>query len=385
MPVAVAPLAAAILFTSCALRAPAGQTAAGGPPSLSLTPAWGADVGSGGGIQAFPAPGGFVVATPEGKLQKFAAADGALAWSTDLGSEIAGPYAVTEAPREGTGGRPWAAILMQDGVVALVPLDAGSPVASWSPAPAPLFLSASGSEILAVAGDGTVRLHSPARGEDLWSATLGGEPSTPGTTCQGMLLIGTKDGKLSALSRENGRVLWRKNLHSEPTVEPACRGHRAFVATRDNQLHALRLRRKRAGTMWRIRAGADPAAPPIAWKGNVVLLSRDTFLYGFREGNGHLLFRVGLERRPGPAARLGDVLFVAGEHAARLDAFRLPQGRSAGGYELPEGARFITPPIVSEGRLAIALGRYGEPASKLVGLAPAAPKPAPAAAPAPSP
>ncbi|HZE89886.1 MAG TPA: hypothetical protein VE404_10070, partial [Verrucomicrobiae bacterium] len=90
-------------------------------------------------------------------------------------------------------------------------------------------------------------------------------------------------------------------------------------------------------------------------------------------------FRARLDRRPGPAAVLGDLVFVAGPQSTRLDAFRLPEGRGAGSFTLPEAARFISAPVASGSHVAIALAKYGEETSRIVGLGPA--KPPAAAAP----
>jgi hypothetical protein len=184
--------------------------------------------------------------------------------------------------------------------------------------------------------------------------------------------VGLEDGRIVGVDLETGEILTRKSLGSPAAVAPTCRGWSAWVATRDNALHSLRLHARRAGERWRVLSGADPAAPAIPFKDDVLFLSKDTFLYGFRKSNGHLRFRLRLDRRPGPGAILDDLLFVAGPQSTRLDAFRLPEGRPAGSYTLPEAARFVTPPVASAGRVAVVVGRYGEETSKLVGLAPRA-------------
>jgi hypothetical protein len=91
----------------------------------------------------------------------------------------------------------------------------------------------------------------------------------------------------------------------------------------------------------------------------VLLPSKDTYLYGMKRRNGHLVFRIRLGRRPGPAAIVGDLVLVSGAQATRLEAYRLPLGYSAGGFDVPVGSRFVTPPILSGGTLAMGVVKFG--------------------------
>jgi hypothetical protein len=168
------------------------------------------------------------------------------------------------------------------------------------------------------------------------------------------------DGRVAGIDPGDGSPRWTKDLHSPAAAAPGCDGRNAFVATEDDTLHALRLHRRSAGRMWKVRSGADPAAPPVAAGKAVLFLSKDTYLYGLRRRNGHLVFRIRLGRRPGPAALLEDLVLVAGLHATRLDAYRLPLGLNAGGFGLPEGTRFVTPPVAAAGRVAFGAARFGE-------------------------
>jgi len=364
---------ASLLAVGCAVRkAPPPSTALAGEEAL--TPVWSVPVEAASEVQVEAAPGGFVVATPSGAVMRFAAADGARVWKIDLGAKVAGNIAVAPGPPGVDAG--WGAVPLEDGTLAAFSLATGERIARWASGSGPFFLAAAREKILAVAAAGPARLYARDAAGALWETRLPASPTARPASCAGTFLLGLSDGRLLGLDAESGAIRWKKNLGSPVLAQPACRGRRAFLATADNRFHALRLHSHSAGILWRARSGADPAAPPVALKGTVLFLSKDTYIYAFDESNGHLRFRARLDRRPGPAALLGDLVLVAGAHARRLDAFRLPEGRGAGGFDLPEGAHFLTPPVVSDGRVAIAVARYGEESCRLVGLAPGRAAPA---------
>ena len=367
--VAVIIAAAALVFVACSARNGAPASAPEGA-GLPLAPAWSATLNVGGELQLAAAPGGFIVAAPSGKVLLVRAADGTIGWKKDVGAKITGSIALAGGASPASSG--WVALPVEGAEVVLLPLAGGEPEQRWrlnEPSP---ILSSAGPELLAVSLDGTVRLYSPAAAKTLWETRLPPAAPVQGALCAGRILIGLASGVLAGLDAQTGKVQWKKDLGSPLAAAPSCSGHHGVAATADNFLHALRIHRRSAGFTWRARSGADPAAPPLLVRKTVLLLSKDTYLYGFGLRNGHLGFRIRLDRRPGPPAILGDIVLIAGSHAERLDAFRLPYGRSAGGFNLPEGNRFLTPPVISEGKIAIAVARYGEETSRLIALAPPA-------------
>jgi len=339
-----------------------------GPGEGSLAPAWTITLDAAAGTQVAAAPSSFLVATPGGSLRRIDAESGRDMWKIDLAASPAGDMVVSPGPPGAASG--FVAVPTVSGTIEVVDLETGAAASAWEAGGTAPSLSASRDRLFAVSSEGSVRAFRVGSPAPLWEARLPSPPSAPGAICRGRLLVGLADGRLVGLDLETGEVRTRKNLDSPALVAPGCGGKRAYVATRDNKLHALRLYRRSAGLKWRIRTGADPAAVPLLHEDQVLLLSKDTFLYGFNASNGSLRFRVRLDRRPGPGALLGNLLFVAGPQSTRLDAFRLPDGRASGSYSLPEAARFVTPPVASAGRVAIVVARYGEESSRLVGLAP---------------
>jgi outer membrane protein assembly factor BamB len=357
----------ALLAAACAARDIPPFLAAA-ETAVTLAPAWSVELEVGGEMQLHPAPGGFLLVTAEGRLLLLEGDGGTVAWSRDLGARVTGPAALGEAGP----GKGWVALPVEGGV-ALLTLPGGDPIPRWMSVGAGHYLSTVGANLLALSESGTAHLLDPLTGREIWSRNLGAGASAAGTGCREQILAGLEDGTLVGLDAATGERRWRKALRSPAAVAPACHGKHVFVATEDNTLHALRIHRGSAGRMWKVRSGADPVAPPLAVDKAVLFLSKDTYLYGLRRRNGHLVFRIRLSRRPGPAAVLDDLVLVAGHQATRLDAYRLPTGLNAGGFDLPVGSRFVTPPVVSGDWVAFAVARFGQlDRSRLIALAPRA-------------
>jgi outer membrane protein assembly factor BamB len=318
-------------------------------------------------MQLVAAPGGFLVVSPPSGARLIAAGDGSIRWETSLETSIAGEAAVIPGGEEGGHGG-WIALPVEGGDVILLSLESGEPASRWELEWPEAILSSAGESLVALSPVGGAARYDPARREVAWRIDLPPLAPSPAASCGSSLLVGQADGRLLSIDAETGELRWRKNLGSPIMVRPTCLGKHAFVATADNFLRGLRLRRSRAGTKWRARSGGDPAAPPLARPDLALFLSKDTYLYGLRAGNGHLVFRTRLDRRPGPAVILHDLVIVSGSHVRQLNAFRLPGGHGAGAFSLPVGSRFLTPPVVSEEKVAFAVGRYGEESSTLVAL-----------------
>lgn len=365
-----------ISSTACSGRAGGAATSASSS-ATKLVPAWDVPLEIGGEIQIAAAGDGFAAVSSRGVVMMIAAADGSTAWKADLGAKVSGQIAITTNDCDDCA-NPEAldsiAVPLEGGAVAFLPAKSGAPITTWSTGSDAASIVAVGGDTLALSPDGMARLYSVAGGTTLWQTHLLAAAGPRPSACADVFVIGLADGRVVGLDRGTGKIRWKQDLGSPIAAAPACHENHAFVATADNVLHALRIHKRHAGIMWRIKSGADPAAPPIALRKLALLLSKDTFLYGFQATNGHLAFRVRLDRRPGPAAVMNDIVFVAGSHATRLDAFRLPTGFTAGGFDLPEGSRFLTAPAIAAGRLAIALARYGEETSRLLALSFATPE-----------
>lgn len=353
MPAAALALAAGLACSSRTAPPRAGPDAA----PLVLEPAWRLDLHVGVPLSLRALDGGFVLISASGRALFVDGETGTLGWETDLEAPLAGEP--TRALPGGAGGQGWLAVPTQKGVVALSAADGG--VLSRLPSPEEnLHLTAIPEGLLVLDPSSSAALVSPAGGPPLWEVRLPSPATAPAASCGSQIVVGMENGRLAGLDRASGELRWTKKLGSPAAVRPACTARHAIVATVDNTIHALRLHRRSAGRMWRTRTGADPAAPPAIEGQTVLLLSKDTYLYGLRKRNGHLIFRIRLGWRPSPAAILRELILVAGVQATRLAAYRLPLGLNAGGFDLPPGSRFVTPPVVSGDRVALGVAKFGE-------------------------
>lgn len=356
-------LLTAVIAAGCA-------PASGGPgtdpdSAQELSPAWSVDIEASPDMRVVPVTGGILIASRPSTLLRLDVRDGSLLWITALEDPIEGAPSVLETDE----GEPdLAAVALEDGDVALLSLEDGSLVRRWPLGwEAPRLSSVKG-RLLAHSADGRIALFDTGTGRALWQAHLQPLARVGAVHCDEWILVGTTDGQLIAMDPMSGRVAWRESLPSAVAAEPVCDGRDLLLVTEGNELHSLRLRRRSAGIQWTARTGADPVGPPLVREETILLISKDTYAYGFRRGNGHLVFRTRLARRPGPPAVLGRLILVAGPHVTRLDAFHLPEGRSAGAFELPEGTRFLTPPVVSGSRVLLGVARYGEEQSRIIAL-----------------
>jgi outer membrane protein assembly factor BamB len=354
-----------LALAGCSKPLPALSTAESSAQSLRFAQDWTTSLDVVADIRILAVPGGFVTAAGTGQIFMFDSESGEELWRRDAEEPIVSQL-VFIAARETN--KSWIAFLVDSGDLLFVPVSGIEPIRrsrlGWRGA----WLGGADGAAVVLDPKGALALIDEPGARPIWEMRIPPTAEAAITACGPLLLAGLSDGRLVAIDRRTGEYRWKKNLRSQLAAKPACNGKYAFAATKDNYLHALRLHKKRAGRLWKIKSGADPAATPILLDKTVLLLSNDTYLYGFNRRNGHLRFRSRLDRRPGPAVMIDDVLLVAGSHVNKLDAFRMPLGLKAGTFSLPIGARFVTPPVISGSHVVIGMARYGEEKSSLISL-----------------
>jgi outer membrane protein assembly factor BamB len=311
----------------------------------------------------------FVVTTRAGLILAYRAAGGAPLWQTDLASPVA-------APPIFAGGR-LAVVAGPPDLLELVLIDPGDgrPVARASLGlvaadPIASRLDAGIAVSGAMAGVPALVLIDPREGAVRWKASLPSPLSVPASQCGQRILIGGADGTLMALSAADGALQWKKRIGGPITTPPLCRGKRAYVGSADNRVHAVGLGRRRCRALWSYLSGSDIAGRMMLFQQRVIFFSYDTYLYSVEADNGHLAWKVRLGRRPQRESLiLGSLLVAAQLNTDRLETFRLPEGVQAGALSLPGGKdRFVTPPVRAGSMVVIGAARYGEEASRIIGI-----------------
>jgi len=77
-------------------------------------------------------------------------------------------------------------------------------------------------------------------GDSLWKEQIKGKVITGSTgAANGLIVAGTREGEVVALSQEDGRLLWTAKLSTEVVAAPATNGEIVVVNTIDGQIFAL--------------------------------------------------------------------------------------------------------------------------------------------------
>ena len=84
-----------------------------------------------------------------------------------------------------------------------------------------------------------------------------------------LVVVGTDDGSLLALSIGTGAVRWKRTLPGRVSGQPVVWGPAVLVTADDGFLHALQV--KDGSTVWALPIGTEPAAPPVVERGRIYL------------------------------------------------------------------------------------------------------------------
>lgn len=97
-----------------------------------------------------------------------------------------------------------------------------------------------GDTLYSVSPDGKVSVIDLRTGELVWGKQLKGLKVTGATgASNGLILIGTKEGEVLALSQEDGEILWTSQLSSEVLAAPVTNGEIVVAVSIDGQIFGL--------------------------------------------------------------------------------------------------------------------------------------------------
>lgn len=112
----------------------------------------------------------------------------------------------------------------------------------------------------------------------------------------------------------------------------------------------------RCGTAWRQPTGAPVTAAPLVVDDLVFVPSWDSFLYAFRQDNGHLLWRVATQGRLSATPLAWDeLLAVAPQRSKAIGFYRARDGASAGQIDAGTDEVFLSAPGRIDDRLVLAV------------------------------
>ncbi len=254
-------------------------------------------------------------------------------------------------------------VALKDGTTVAVELDTGE--TAWSAEAEATMAPVAAAGLVLLAGSTRVTALASASGDPLWAAPLP-DPAVALTAADGVLLVGTMEGALMALSVSDGAKRWRYQLPGRvippmlatpgrvsvaddaghvTVVEtmtgqvrwqrrlggrlspPAGAGDRLFVGSSTNAFWSLRA--SDGSTLWRWRMGGDIAGAVVDGD-RVYVLTLDNLIRALDAGSGNQRWKAALSTRPGaPPLALKGLAVVSGV-APRIEGFSRSTGGSVG-------------------------------------------------------
>lgn len=198
---------------------------------------------------------------------------------------------------------------------------------------------------------GEIFCYDASSGEQVWVSNLGSTVSTSASFGEGgqRLLVGERDGDVTALRPSDGGVLWRFDTGQQVLSSPAWRGGAWYVGSWSNRLFALE--EQTGDLLWSFEAGANVTASPAVTAERVVVGSWDWNLYFLDRGSGELLHTVGLggDLLSSPVVDGETVLQISEEGV--VSALDLETAELL--WSVPLGVRVTATPAVHDGQIYV--------------------------------
>jgi len=169
-----------------------------------------------------------------------------------------------------------------------------------------------GDQVLTVDRAGQLQAHRRSDGRRLWRRDLDAPVSAGPVLGAGLIVVGTRDGRVLALERDTRALRWEAQVSSEVLARPVVHGDTVVAFSHDGRLFGLRA--SNGATRWVY----DRSLPPLTLRGLADPLVVDrTLIVGLPNGRlvaldvdaGELLFdaRVGVPRGRSDIERMRDI------------------------------------------------------------------------------
>ena len=141
----------------------------------------------------------------------------------------------------------------------------------------------------------------------LWASKTGGPVSSGAALADGILYVGSDDGKVHAFEAASGRPVRTFSTSGAVSGGVAVAGGTLFVGSADHEVHAFRI--GTGGKAWAYRTGGPVNCTPTIADGTVYIGSDDGYVYAIDADTGRLAWRY---RTGGPVRsqpQLGSQLY----------------------------------------------------------------------------
>lgn len=280
------------------------------------------------------------ITTPDGPVHAFDTADGRVKWSIEQAAGKGAPAALAQQ-----------VAVLDGGLVRYVDTATGRTEQTGSAGGgAQHGVTHGGRHVIAVGsnpvglggGTGWVRALDPLTARSRWLAYLEEVPNSLATIANDLVLVGTRDGALIALSEGDGTERWRYEGASPPTSTPVATDR--FVVVVDLGGWLTGLDRRDGSVVWQRRLGLPLEGSPVVAGGLVVTRLDQHRLIAVDVASGEQRWATSVDDElTSPVSVAGNRVFV-GTHAG-MATFDLEDGHLRDRWELD--APVVAPPVLS--------------------------------------
>ena len=207
------------------------------------------------------------------------------AWPTSRGGPLRAGHALTSKPI---------------GQMVVWDVDLQSP-----PAGAPIIANG---VVLIGSTDGLIHALSLSDGTELWASDLQTRISSTASYAGGFVFVGLLDGHVVAMDATTGDIVWRfkagQAIRSSPTVVDGV----LYVGSSDRRLYALDA--ATGNIRWSFATGGRITSDPSVNERQVIVISQDNLVYFVDRTTAKLKFDYEISLTNGSAALAGDSVFV---------------------------------------------------------------------------
>jgi outer membrane protein assembly factor BamB len=193
----------------------------------------------------------------------------------------------------------------------------------------------------------------PSTNETLWNYTtnsfwLGGVDSSP-AVADGMVFIGSNDGKVYALNASTGALAWTYTTNDAVFSSPAVADGMVFVGSDDGKVYALN--ETTGNRVWSYTTGTYVLSSPAVADGMVFVGSENYKVYALNETTGNQVWSYTTDNYVESSPAVADGMVFVGSDDGKVYALNETTGNQVWSYRT--GSFVRSSPCVADGMVFI--------------------------------
>jgi len=197
--------------------------------------------------------------------------------------------------------------------------------------------------------DGKLYALDAKRGSEVWHLRTGDRIESTPAVAGHMVFIGSHDGRVYAAVRDSGRRLWQREVGSPIRSSATIVDGRLFIGNRQGQVIALRA--ESGELLWQVQTGAEVSAVPASANGAVIVGSWDGRIYALAADTGAQLWECLTEGSVASSAALDGGVAYCGSDDGHLYAIAEHDGEVY--WRVKLGSQVRSSPALAAGRLVV--------------------------------